>query len=637
MRWALLALVLISGSSLARAEPSVDYLYIRANEGGSSGGHAAIRFGEWTFDFQHADGLLAMRRQDSGRFQYVYRMLENRGITLSRIEVTEDTYARLRSTFQQRFLVQERLDGIGKQVAEDVRVLEALGAGQQGGLPLEGVGFFFAEGATVPLEPVARAPAGSEPALRALRDRIEADRGPDSLARRREEALAALAKLRTAPMDVGALAPDPRRWPLVEATFSRRYENALSALFALAELEALHPLRDDALAHAMPGDVGPALDPGEVARLREAAAALTGDLTRLSASARPDWGGAMLLGMARLCALDASIARGRLVLLDAYSTAAQTLPLTSRRRALLPALTREAEAQLDGARARFLAGSGWDEASFRELEEAGNHWIELRAAGARAGSSGRRGLRVEPGPLWPHAAARVEGLPAPGDPTPLAERLAAARTSAVRYRAAMERVFGYDLLRRNCVTEIFRTLEIALAGSDRAPDDDLARFVRDESARRLGGYVHPTASGNFVPFVSSARVRARYAVREREDLPGFREQQVAEMEVREGRLRVALRESNVVTATAYRPDEQDGFFLFFTEDAGPLRPLLGALNLVAALGRSAVGLLALPLDGGRGLRAGLEGAFWSLPELAFQSVRKGTNEWVPPALRPPPG
>ena len=636
MRSALAVLGVLLSAGLARGEPTVDYLYIHANEGGSSGGHAAIRFGEWTFDFQHsAEGLLQMRRQDSGRFQYVYRVLENRGMELSRVAVSADTYERLRSGFQQRFLVQERQDEIAASIAEDGRVLEALG-GEPNGLVLEEAGFFFADGAAVPIAPAPRGADAGAPALRALRERIAARWGEGFLAGRREQALAALARLDTRPVDVAALAPDPQRWPLLPDTFSRRYEDATRALFALALLESPRPLRAEALARGEPGGDELALAPADVARLRAAASALSEDLVRLAASARRDWGAALLLGLARLSALEASVESGRLVLLDAYPRSAQTLPITARRRALLPELAGEARAQLAAARSRFLAGPGWDEASYRELEEAGNRFLELRAATAGTGRSGARTLRVEAGPLVPRGEVRVVGLPAPGDATPFAERLAESRAAAARYREALGRVVGYDLLRRNCVTEIFRTLEAALA-DPAPPEPDLEAFVREESERRLGGYVHPTASGNFIPFVSSARVRSHYAVQESSTLGGYRQQRVAEMEQREGRLRVALRESNVVTATAYRRDDQDGFFLFFTEDAGPLRPLFGALNLAAALGRSAFGVLALPFDAGRGLRAGLEGAFWSLPELAFQSVRKGTNEWVPRAERPPPG
>ena len=42
------------------------------------------------------------------------------------------------------------------------------------------------------------------------------------------------------------------------------------------------------------------------------------------------------------------------------------------------------------------------------------------------------------------------------------------------------------------------------------------------------------------------------------------------------------------------------------------------------------GLFAAPFDGGRELRAGWSGAFFSLPELLFCNVRKGTFRDVEP-------
>src|SRR5262249_39722201 len=63
-------------------------------------------------------------------------------------------------------------------------------------------------------------------------------------------------------------------------------------------------------------------------------------------------------------------------------------------------------------------------------------------------------------------------------------------------------------------------------------------------------------------------------------------------------------------------------------------------------GASAVGLVALPVDGGATLWAGLKGALFSLPELFFQNIRKGSFEHIrrneregsvarPPVVRPP--
>jgi hypothetical protein len=66
-----LAVTLISQAAVASTSRVVDYLYIEANEGGSSGGHSAIRFGDETYHFQHkSPGVLRLRRDDWQHFRY---------------------------------------------------------------------------------------------------------------------------------------------------------------------------------------------------------------------------------------------------------------------------------------------------------------------------------------------------------------------------------------------------------------------------------------------------------------------------------------------------------------------------------------------------------------------------------------
>src|SRR5262249_11424850 len=102
-----LALGAIFVTGLAGATPPphlVDYLYIEANEGGSSGGHVAIRFGDETYHFQHEpSGFLRLRRDDSGDFRYRYGVLGNRTTHVSRIELPDAAYDRLRWQFAERF------------------------------------------------------------------------------------------------------------------------------------------------------------------------------------------------------------------------------------------------------------------------------------------------------------------------------------------------------------------------------------------------------------------------------------------------------------------------------------------------------------------------------------------------------
>ena len=77
------ALLLFLGTvQSAQAKQFIDYLYVEANEGDSSGGHVALRFGDKTFHFQHeTPGILRIRRIASTAFSHAYAMLGNRAIT----------------------------------------------------------------------------------------------------------------------------------------------------------------------------------------------------------------------------------------------------------------------------------------------------------------------------------------------------------------------------------------------------------------------------------------------------------------------------------------------------------------------------------------------------------------------------
>jgi hypothetical protein len=85
-----------------------------------------------------------------------------------------------------------------------------------------------------------------------------------------------------------------------------------------------------------------------------------------------------------------------------------------------------------------------------------------------------------------------------------------------------------------------------------------------------------------------------------------------------------LRETNTLTTTIYRPNPADSVFLFFTDDVVAPRPLFGLANLAVGLGAGVAGLATLPVDRGALLKAGAWGAIWSLPELLFVNIRKGS-------------
>jgi hypothetical protein len=155
-----------------------------------------------------------------------------------------------------------------------------------------------------------------------------------------------------------------------------------------------------------------------------------------------------------------------------------------------------------------------------------------------------------------------------------------------------------------------------------------AERVRNESLQRLGGYVDATQGLNFIPALSAAEVDACYTVTANREQPSYRAAQLAEMKKHESALLVFLRESNTITSTIYNRPPNDSPFLFFTDDTVIFRPLFGAFNLLTGVGETLLGLVTLPVEGTHRLYLGAQGILFSLPELFFVNLRKGTMEYV---------
>ena len=114
----------------------MDYLYVDANEGGASGGHAAIRFDDEVFHFEYrTPRTIRLRRDDFGGLLHRYTVLDNRSLVVHRIPVSEDTYRLLREEFARRHLVQDQHLRAQAGIAADHRLLDALLARREARAP----------------------------------------------------------------------------------------------------------------------------------------------------------------------------------------------------------------------------------------------------------------------------------------------------------------------------------------------------------------------------------------------------------------------------------------------------------------------------------------------------------------------
>lgn len=624
-----LCLVAAGARASPAASPAVAWLVVEANEGGSSGGHAALRIDGEVFHFQHqGNGWLRLRRDDLGAFHHAYVLLGNRSVEELRLAVSGETRDLLRDGFVRRLLAQdawfEARDARERNAAWLASLAAAPGAAVRA---LPALGFFLPDG-----DGPAAAP-GASAALASLRDRIAHEHGAHFLAARRERLASAIRALPLSAEPQAPPPPEPDRLVAFPAVAADRDLALETARLALAVLEAAPGLRPDAAPLTL--DPALALRDGEADALRAAAAAIEADLASLVASSGDDFGPALALGLARLAAIEASLTAGRLVLLDAFPDDAPTRRLEgaagARHLAWLEATTRTAFEQ---ARARALGRKGFLEVDWTRLESDASRWRDAR----RAQESGAP-LRLAHGLLVPSRAARRSDLVAPAAAArERALAAAAARAALAAHEAALDALYPYRLLSRNCVTELFATIDAALAQAPevrgRSADVAQAAAVAAASRARLGGVVDGSRGLAFIPAASAGAVAASYHVAARFIWPSFRERRLAELARSEPALVVALRESNVLTSTLYERDPADSRFLFFDEDAVLVRPLTGALNVVYGLGQAAVGLLTLPVDGADRLGGGLRGVLFSLPELAFWSLRKGALAYADDAAWP---
>ena len=217
-------------------------------------------------------------------------------------------------------------------------------------------------------------------------------------------------------------------------------------------------------------------------------------------------------------------------------------------------------------------------------------------------------MRVWSEPALPKRSAQRVSWPRPQlSSEALRRELDRARLRERRYRGQMLALYAYDLVRHNCVTELFAVIDTAGVAD-----------VRPASTTGL----------EVIPRFSPQALSRRFEVESEMTIPSYRRLALDAMYRVENPLAVALRESNRWTARSFAGNRAEPF-VFFTDDLVLPRPLLGAANLAAGAAVAAFGVLSLPLDAGERLLGGVEAMVFSLPELVWVNIRKGSLLFAP--------
>ncbi|NOT13577.1 MAG: hypothetical protein HOP23_17415 [Methylococcaceae bacterium] len=625
---------LIFLSSMAEAA-SFNYLYIEASEGNSSGGHTAIQFDDEIYHYQHLDsGLIRLFRREKTEFHFLYRYLQNRPMHLSRVDVTDETFDLLKDQFKWQFLTQERqfklLDDLHKDQAFLRRLLQRLTTGHvitdsnaASVMRLKGVGLFYPEPghqAQYPQSDLARQQSLS---IQNLRRKVELRFGEDFLHRRRQNIESQLKML--VPGHWPAINSDStgEKFPSSIYSFSDRYSDYLTALFAIKTLVEAPPLISDAF-FRMKQEAFRISD-AERRVLRVVRTELETSLVNAIDSNRPDWGYAVLVNMARFIAVDASLQSGFWAFVDDFAEDSERLRPDQylNHGEHFQVLISDARADLDRNLQLAVARQRLTETEYSQTEMAANRYVELSK------NEQHRDIRYNGEKTLPSKSIGFPDGPIPElSPEQITIALSALTDVENSLIQKLQQDFRYDLISRNCVTELFRTINQALLKSFGSIDESSSpdALVIKESEKRLGGYVDSHRS--FIPFVSYQAVLNNYHVTHSRDLDSYRGLELAKLKSRQNSVITTLRESNILSSHLYKYNPEDAFFVFFTGDNLLLRPVFGLFNTVAGIVQSVYGFFTWPLDSGKNLQLGATGILMSLPELVFFNMRKGSYKFL---------
>ncbi|MCP5070500.1 MAG: hypothetical protein GY946_28375, partial [bacterium] len=424
------------GSALR--EESIRFVHVEGNVGGASGGHSALRLDEIVFHYQHDGDVFRLVREPWTTFQLEYGGFQNRPLHVARVPVEARAFDRVQDHLTSLHLTQVRRLRERHSAQRDRKLLEVL-SGRATGVPVTAAGL---------LDP-ARA---GDPHAEELRTRVEAG-------------LEGALKARLVRTEQELREATHALWLSPSASGPRRVRDALALREALQALVHGFGLADDALVDAKQVGVElSALTVAERLALANFAERLAERAPRLLDSPRPDRGVALLRLQARWLAVQRSLAVGRWVALDPYADRPTVIPAAESRlrKHEFAALAEQGRMLLEEQRRRILIGVP-EAAGFSLLED-----LLGRTAEAARGARGEA-IRDARERLLPSRSRQIEISPTPADRRP-DQALAMTQEHERAVSDDLQQRYGYDLLTRNCSTELQRALVGAFSGPEAESD-----------------------------------------------------------------------------------------------------------------------------------------------------------------------
>lgn len=586
-----LLFLLFPFTTLHSEDPYLDFIYVDANTGQSSGGHSALRFDDTVIHFQYyPDEIFRVVRESYDRFSYSYNTYSNRTSKIARVAISERDLDKIRTGFEKLALIQFKHIKNLESIRADVQFLKEIQKPEKN-IKIRTFGYFK---------------KGEGPKPSSLKEELDSILGKGWLGKTRtrikQELYSAVIEGKFI-LFSEAPAVQNGIYPFYKEGVSSWFLPRLEKLSVLEILDAGYSLDPETIFLSS----GVSLSEEEKAKLISLRESLKLSIIELIQEENSNWGHGILVNLARFLVLEKSIQEQRPYFLVTFpESVSQITPTTwSKDKKSVEASSDLLLEASKTFREERLKSENLTEENYLTWEDLENRDWELRTGLSRGISIRNTFDRLSPD----LSGNFVFSFPTPG-PEIISENLRLSKKEESIYYENLKRFYTFKLITKNCTSEIFDSLEFILN--------------EQEYQNVLGNRIDPHSSLTFIPFIAYDSIKEKWKVKEETLELSHRKASLEKIYGSAPKWKSYLKESNVFSSSIYKPNPDDSSFIFFTDDIVLLRPIYGIVNLGWGIGNFATGIFTSPFDKGKRVTNGLQSAFFSLPELVFFNIRKGT-------------
>ncbi|HMV80040.1 MAG TPA: hypothetical protein PLJ29_05030 [Leptospiraceae bacterium] len=546
-----------------------DYIYVNANTGQSSGGHTAVRIGDLVYHFQfYPDEIFHFVRESWKSFLFVYGSLDSRSIFLKRVRVSEKTYSFLSDELNRFYLTRTMQISLYEVLKRDLEMAE-LAEQADAVFPLKGAGYFQKK-------------TGTAEGLGKLRRYLNDIRS----------------------VQFGKVFLDESKIPVHtdrNAFYRLRtgYSESVIAETAFREIEKI--ISEDSVLKEGAFFERKLHDPERKRRVlnnyKIFKSAVLAGLDRLVRERDGRNWYRILASLSRFLVLEKSISENRILVLKTFPETADYYAKNKKDAETEIVSTRKIlERFADSAEIQFTSAENPDEMDYSLYEDSCNREENFNDS---------EKVRLSFERMYPSLS---ENRKIRQEYRTDENRRKAFREALLSYENTLRTLYPFDLIRENCTTEIWNLL---ISVSEKEADV-LSELLREGERMERSRF-------DFVPFYSYEVFGKKMKSVKKASYESYRKRYVSGLKTG-----AKFKEDFTLFSSVYRYSSQDSFFLMFTDDTVLLRPLYGILNLSAGTLYSAGAVFYAPFDRAKRLKKGGESLLFSLPELIFFNIRKGT-------------